>query len=107
MRYLTTLFYFPYYLLGRFEQKQTVSLTLKENYVDNAVNLYFALVKKNKNLFSIKLIKYMPAHKIIIKIHGKLQYYSAFLVIEAKFTGLKYQNFCDLKFGGLIFNFNN
>lgn len=37
LRCLTTLFYFPSYLLGRFEQKQTLALTLKENFIDNAV----------------------------------------------------------------------
>ncbi|CAF0795164.1 unnamed protein product [Brachionus calyciflorus] len=69
LRCMTTLFYFPYYLFGRFEQRQTLYMPIKENFVDNA---------------------YMPAYKIIIKIHGKVQYYSALLNIEAKFTGLKY-----------------
>lgn len=32
----------------------------------------------------------MPANKIIVKIHGNVQYYSAKLNIEAKFSGLKY-----------------
>lgn len=37
LRFLTTLVYFPWYLMGRFEQKQMISLTLKENFIDNAV----------------------------------------------------------------------
>jgi hypothetical protein len=40
LRYLTTVFYFPSYLLGRFEQKQTIALTLRENFIDNAVNFF-------------------------------------------------------------------
>lgn len=39
LRYLTTLVNFPWYLMGRFEQKQTIALTLKENFIDNAVIL--------------------------------------------------------------------
>lgn len=34
---MTTIVYFPYYMFGRFDQKQTITLTLKDNYVDNAV----------------------------------------------------------------------
>lgn len=37
LRFLSTLVNFPWYLLGRFEQKQTVALMLKENFIDNAV----------------------------------------------------------------------
>lgn len=32
----------------------------------------------------------MPAYKMVVKIHGKIQYYTALLNVEAKFTGLKY-----------------
>lgn len=39
LRFLTTLVYFPWYLMGRFEQKQTIALSLKENFIDNAVIL--------------------------------------------------------------------
>lgn len=69
LRYLTTLFYFPYYIFGRFEQKQTITLSIKDNFIDNA---------------------YMPANKLFLRIHDKLQYYSVNLVVEAKFSGLKY-----------------
>lgn len=37
LRSITTLFYFPWYLFGRFEQRQYVNLLIKENFVDNAV----------------------------------------------------------------------
>lgn len=39
LRSITTLFYFPWYLFGRFEQRQIVNLLIKESYVDNAVRL--------------------------------------------------------------------
>lgn len=37
LRFLSTLVNFPWYLIGRFEQKQTISLMIKENFIDNAV----------------------------------------------------------------------
>ena len=39
LQYLTTLVYFPFYLLGQLDQKQTLRLIIKDNYIDNAVKL--------------------------------------------------------------------
>jgi hypothetical protein len=41
LRYLLTMFYFPSYLLGRFDQKQTLNLILKDNFVDNPVRVFY------------------------------------------------------------------
>ena len=93
LRYLLTLFYFPSYLLGRYEQKQTVAIILKDNFVDNPVSpssrvwleFYLFKITNTANLF-----QYIPASKFIISIHEKIQFYSVKLIVEANFTGLKY-----------------
>lgn len=69
LRWLLTLFYFPSYLLGRFEQKQTLNIVLKENFVDNP---------------------YLPARKFVISIHQRIQFYSVKFIVEANFSGLKF-----------------
>lgn len=69
LRYITTVVYFPYYMLGRYEQKQTLNIVLKDNFVDNP---------------------YMPAHKFTVKIDEKIQFYSITLLVQAKLSGLKY-----------------
>lgn len=91
LRMLTTLVYFPWYLIGRFEQKQTISLMIKENFIDNAVNnFFFEYISNGIYLLLRNIFKYMPANKIVIRVSDKLQYYTAVLSIEAKFSGLKF-----------------
>jgi hypothetical protein len=69
LRWLLTLFYFPSYLLGRFEQKQSLNIVLTENFVDNP---------------------YLPARKFVINIHQRIQFYSVKFIVEANFSGLKF-----------------
>jgi len=90
LRYLLTVFYFPSYLLGRFEQKQTLNLILKDNFVDNPVIVFYYSFLLNKHAtFYLLFFQYLPANKFVITIHEKIQFYSVKFVVEANFTGLK------------------
>ena len=68
LRYLTTLIYLPFYVLGYFEQRQAIKLVLKDDFFDNP---------------------FLPAHRLVIRINERIQIYSAKLLFRAKFTGLR------------------
>ena len=66
LRYLLTLFYFPSYLIGRFEQKQTLKLILKDNFVDNPVSSFKCGKLSNtsiNNIYFIVFASYEIYHK--------------------------------------------
>lgn len=68
LRYILVLFQLPLLIFGR-DQKQAMNIILKDHYIENS---------------------FTGANRIIIKMKDKLQFYSANLVIQSKFTGLRY-----------------